>query len=107
MLTRNAFRPFLSRISIVLTLSTPNLHPAIGYSLETIRFYERTNLDYQRYRNTRLSDLNFITIGGSYQDLIVRPDLIRLDSSTNPKDLSILTTAIPDVSLVYPFPNLI
>ena len=83
---------------MVLTLSTPNRHPAIGYNYQTIRFYERIHHYYQSHRNTKLSDLNFVSIGGSYQDMIVRPDLIRFNSS-NPNDLSILTTAIPDVSV--------
>ncbi|OTF75858.1 GPI inositol-deacylase-like protein [Euroglyphus maynei] len=96
LLTKDPFRSLLPRISIVLTLSTPNRHPVIGYSYQTVRFYERINSDFQRFRNTRLSDLNFISIGGSHQDMIVRPDLIRLNSS-NPDDLSLLTTAIPDV----------
>lgn len=59
--------------------------------------YKQTNFDMEQYRNNTLSHINFVSIGGSFQDNIIRSDLIEFNSSYK-YDRSLLTTAIPDVS---------
>ena len=64
--------------------------------------YNQINNVFSRTRQNELNNINFVSIGGSYQDKIIRPDLISLN--TNSKyDRVILTTAINDVSIQKSF----
>ena len=71
---------------------------AISYDRQILNFYKQANADFLSYRDSELSHINVISIGGSYQDFVIRPDLISLDTAYR-FDRSLLTTAINDVSI--------
>lgn len=63
-------------------------------------FYDKLNLHFEENRPTIYGHINFVSIGGSSNDKLIRSDLISL-STDHPLDMSILTTAIDDVILFF------
>ena len=59
-------------------------------------FYERVENFWNLKRNECLNDINMISIGGGFNDKLVRSDLTRLHTQHN-NDINIVTTAIDDV----------
>ncbi len=59
-------------------------------------FYDRLHRSFAQHRPAAFGHINFVSIGGSANDKLIRADLVSL-ASDNPLDLSILTTAIDDV----------
>lgn len=106
-------KPYLSHIAVVFTLATPHKYPgnhiasvmqnltplkptAIGFDFKTIQFHKRIREDFNSIRQNDFENINFVSIGGSHRDNIVRSDLIALNSSYK-YDRVHLTTAIDDV----------
>lgn len=95
--SRPYFSPYLAHVSVVFTLATPHRSPAMPFDRRILDFYDRLHRSFAQHRPTALGHINFVSIGGSANDKLIRADLVSL-ASDNPLDLSILTTAIDDVS---------
>ncbi|KPM06219.1 GPI inositol-deacylase-like protein, partial [Sarcoptes scabiei] len=101
LLTKRYFGPYLDKIALVLSLATPHSYPdklikAIIYDWKSFDYHRQNHIQFQLARANQLDSLNMVSIGGSFNDHIIRPDLIELNTN-HYFDRSISTTAIPDV----------
>ncbi|KAI2797700.1 GPI inositol-deacylase [Blomia tropicalis] len=90
------FRPYLEKVAVVFTLATPHIAPAIPFDMKIVNFYSETNSQFSLYRHLNYSHINFVSMGGSTNDKLIRSDMIPIDTGYK-YDRSILTTAIDDV----------
>ena len=62
-----------------------------------ITFYENVNSYWNQNRDESLAHINVISIGGGFNDKLIRPDLTQL-ATNHSNDLSVFTSSIEDVS---------
>ena len=68
--------------------------------MKIVNFYSETNSQFSLYRHLNYSHINFVSIGGSTNDKLIRSDMIPIDTGYK-YDRSILTTAIDDVCIKF------
>ncbi len=74
------------------------MHSVVPIDSQMKLFYQNVENYWRLNRTTELSHINMISIGGGFNDKLVRSDLTKLQNEFI-NDLSIVTTSIDDVSL--------
>lgn len=118
LLTLPEFEPYGHRIDLVITLATP--HKSAGFltliclimntsCMTTIcvsvvpidskmtSFYKEVEEYWDTRRVENFGHMNVISIGGGFNDKLVRSHLTTLDANPHVNDLNIVSTAIDDV----------
>ncbi|XP_054168132.1 GPI inositol-deacylase-like isoform X2 [Oppia nitens] len=88
--------PYLKNIDLIITLATPHKSPVVPIDIQMTRFYKLAEEFWDQNRDNSLRHINLISIGGGFNDKLVRSDLTRLNNNYS-NDLTIVTTAIDDV----------
>ncbi|XP_053209842.1 GPI inositol-deacylase-like isoform X2 [Panonychus citri] len=88
-----------SSVDLLITLATPHQQPALFIDTHMLNYYHNVISYWKDHRNTsQLQHLTIISIGGGFDDKLVKSELTRLpDLLPASGDINLLTTAISDV----------
>lgn len=89
-----------SRVDVLVTLAAPHRQPVVALDHEITHFYESVNSFWNKFSDhSSFRQLTQLAIGGGFNDILVRSDLTSLPERENTGDISVVSTAIPDVWL--------
>ena len=60
-------------VRLIITLASPHKYPLVQFDSYISTFYQKVNNFWNN--NTNLKHVNYVSIGGGFKDLIVRPDV--------------------------------
>uniref|UniRef100_T1JYQ1 GPI inositol-deacylase n=1 Tax=Tetranychus urticae TaxID=32264 RepID=T1JYQ1_TETUR len=90
-----------SSVDLLITLATPHKQPALFIDTHMLNYYHNVLSYWKSNRNSsQLNHLTIISLGGGFDDKLVKSDLIQLpDLLPSSGDINLLTTAVSDVWL--------
>ncbi|CAG2171564.1 unnamed protein product [Oppiella nova] len=97
LLTLPEFEPYGHRIDLVITLATPHKSAVVPIDSKMTSFYKEVEEYWDTRRVDDFGHMNVISIGGGFNDKLVRSHLTTLDANPHVNDLNIVSTAIDDV----------
>lgn len=87
-----------TNVDLMITLAAPHRSPVLAVDHEIVNFYDEVNDFWTSRRNsTDYANLTQLSIGGGFNDILVRSDLTTLPGYEATGDLSVVTTSIPEV----------
>ncbi|CAG2114631.1 unnamed protein product, partial [Medioppia subpectinata] len=89
------FDPYVHRVDLVITLATPHKSPVVPIDSRMTSFYNDVE-EYWATNRDNFRHMNVISIGGGFNDKLVRSHLTKLNDD-HPNDLTVVSTAIDDV----------